>query len=264
MPVLGFAPPIGISTPRGWFDVQNYGAYGDNSHDDTAAIQAAITAIKATASANGSVGGKTLYFPPGFYKTTSRLDLTLINGLRILGGSGRGGWDRFGVGGPPTAIYYQGGGSGVAVDLGGSQECIWDGVSIWSNIASFSGTMMNFNHTVNGDVYGNRLQNMQFNCLLGNVTQLRLAGSIEFSADNVSFSNAGATGTQVQMVHPAHVSQWSNANSFRSCSFIGTKQYSVLNPGPQTTFVDCTWEHSGPVAYNAVGNEEASTATFTG
>lgn len=45
----------------GWFDVTAYGATGDGTTDDTAAIQSAIDA--AAASNNGGV----VYFPPGIY-----------------------------------------------------------------------------------------------------------------------------------------------------------------------------------------------------
>ena len=73
-----------------------YGAIGDGTTDDSAAIQAAIDAIKA-------IGGGTLYFPTGVYRVNTSLDCTgllgftgiaykslhikgdSINGSRILG-----------------------------------------------------------------------------------------------------------------------------------------------------------------------------------
>lgn len=50
-----------------WFDVRNYGATGDGATDDTAAIQAAITA---------ALGGGTVMFPPGTYIVSSPLTVT--------------------------------------------------------------------------------------------------------------------------------------------------------------------------------------------
>lgn len=47
-------------------NVKNYGALGDNSTDDTTAIQNAIAA---------SVAGDTIYFPPGIYRTTAPIEL---------------------------------------------------------------------------------------------------------------------------------------------------------------------------------------------
>lgn len=46
-----------------------YGAVGNGTHDDTAAIQAAINA----ASANPNLSGGCVYFPPGVYKYTTAL-----------------------------------------------------------------------------------------------------------------------------------------------------------------------------------------------
>lgn len=51
------------------YSVTDYGAVGNNTADDTAAIQAAITAC-------GAGGGGIVFFPPGFYKTTSALTVT--------------------------------------------------------------------------------------------------------------------------------------------------------------------------------------------
>lgn len=51
-----------------WFDVKGYGAVGDDSADDTAAIQAAIDAA--------STGG-TIFFPKGTYKITSPLSVAV-------------------------------------------------------------------------------------------------------------------------------------------------------------------------------------------
>jgi hypothetical protein len=56
------------------FNVKAYGAVGDGTTDDTAAIQAAITAMS----------GGTLFFPAGTYKTTTPLNLksnTLMKGV---------------------------------------------------------------------------------------------------------------------------------------------------------------------------------------
>lgn len=64
--------PPGVSS---YFDVESYGAVGDNSTNDTVAIQAAITAA--------AVEGGTVYFPPGTYIITSAL--TIYTGVSLLG-----------------------------------------------------------------------------------------------------------------------------------------------------------------------------------
>jgi len=65
------------------FNVQDYGAVGNGSTDDTAAIQAAAAAIQAA-------GGGTLYFPAGTYSvfgsTTGTLcSFTGLNGIACIG-----------------------------------------------------------------------------------------------------------------------------------------------------------------------------------
>lgn len=53
-----------------------FGAIGDGTTDDTAAIQAAINAV-------GAAGGGVVYFPPGSYKTTSTV--TLAQNVSLVG-----------------------------------------------------------------------------------------------------------------------------------------------------------------------------------
>jgi len=59
-------------------DVKGFGATGDGSTDDTAAIQAAITAN----------AGKAIYFPPGTYKTTGVINITSDYTRLVGAGSG--------------------------------------------------------------------------------------------------------------------------------------------------------------------------------
>lgn len=61
-----------------------FGALGDNSHDDTSAIQNAMDA----AFTAGTSGDAIVYFPAGRYKITSTLDWP--RGVQLLGGKGRG------------------------------------------------------------------------------------------------------------------------------------------------------------------------------
>lgn len=58
--------------------VKDFGAVGDGIAIDTTAIQNAANRI-------GALGGGTLYFPPGTYKTDQAITFTSINGLTILG-----------------------------------------------------------------------------------------------------------------------------------------------------------------------------------
>lgn len=67
---------------------QMFGAKGDGSTDDTAAVQAAFDAAFVVAASNADTippGNKELYFPPGIYKTTSPITHTGLFGGRIRG-----------------------------------------------------------------------------------------------------------------------------------------------------------------------------------
>lgn len=59
-------------------NVKDFGAVGDASNDDTAAIQAAINTLT-----SASFTGGVLFFPPGFYRVTA--PLTITKGITVLG-----------------------------------------------------------------------------------------------------------------------------------------------------------------------------------
>lgn len=58
-------PVVDVSLP--WFDPRDYGAKGDGITDDTAAIQAAVSA---------ATDGGTVVFAPGYYKVSSTITVT--------------------------------------------------------------------------------------------------------------------------------------------------------------------------------------------
>ncbi|WP_354637112.1 glycosyl hydrolase family 28-related protein [Kitasatospora camelliae] len=83
--VGGAAEPATAAVATGgsdWFDVRSYGAIGDGTTDDTAAIQAALDAAKAA-------GGGTVYFPTGSYPVTPAGATPALtvggNGIRLVG-----------------------------------------------------------------------------------------------------------------------------------------------------------------------------------
>jgi hypothetical protein len=82
-------------------NVMDYGATGDGVADDTAEIQAAITAA--------SNGLKALYLPPGTYKITAELVISGY-GLEIVGA------------GPDTTVIQQATGAANALNYGGPTE----------------------------------------------------------------------------------------------------------------------------------------------
>lgn len=64
----------------GYINVKDYGAYGDNSHDDTTAVSNGMAAAIS--------GGTRLYFPPGTYLA----DITLSDTAQFIGSSKTDSW----------------------------------------------------------------------------------------------------------------------------------------------------------------------------
>jgi hypothetical protein len=89
-------PPTSRRNP-GWIDVRDYGARGNNSADDTTAIQAALTAAASS--------GREVYLPPGTYRHG---DLVRPGGVFVRGaGQGR------------TTLLYTGSGTAWSVPASG-------------------------------------------------------------------------------------------------------------------------------------------------
>lgn len=63
------------------YSVRDFGAVGNGTTDDTAAITGAFSAAKAAASAAGTFGA-TVYFPKGIYKTTSVITIPLYVNIK--------------------------------------------------------------------------------------------------------------------------------------------------------------------------------------
>ena len=88
-----------------------FGAVGNGSTDDTAAIQRAITYAKNVATAGGGVYRPSVYFPAGYYYITSPIDVTNTSGLWLQGDGGK--WLN-------TCIYGNTG--GIMFDFSGSDQ----------------------------------------------------------------------------------------------------------------------------------------------
>lgn len=97
-------------------DVRDYGATGDGSTDDTAAINAAVTAAH--------TAGNSIYFPAGDYSVTS---FPTLNDFDIVHGDGS---DK------STIIY---GGSGTLVTLTNKARVRFSDLNIWITGASGKG-----------------------------------------------------------------------------------------------------------------------------
>lgn len=80
-------------------NVVTYGALGDGSHDDTSAIQSALTAA-------GVLGGATIIVPPGTYKCTSQLTWPDCSNIWLKGAGIGVSKILFNWGGSPSTTAY--------------------------------------------------------------------------------------------------------------------------------------------------------------
>lgn len=114
------------------YNVKTYGATGNGSTDDTAAIQAAINAVTGSASpaANTRAALGPLYLPPGAYKVTSDLVIQSVENFTMTGaGSGQ------------TIIYASGAGFTQAVlFINGSADGVFQGFDIRGDGTEASGS----------------------------------------------------------------------------------------------------------------------------
>jgi len=110
-----------------WYDVKHYGAVGDNSNDDTSAIQAAINAAIADTPA-------VVYFPPGTYKTSAVIGWgSTNNNIAIIGG------------GPNQSIIMSSVATGNIMQINGSSGIYLNGFRIDSSVDKTAGTALYFN-----------------------------------------------------------------------------------------------------------------------
>lgn len=124
--------------------VTDYGAVGDGSTDDTAAIQAAIDAAD---------GGGTVIFPKPsvYYKCASALDLSLLFNVTLQGPGGR---TENKDDAQYCKIVYTGTGSGVFMDIKRSRGLKFEGLDIQYNSSSFTGILVSSNFALVGGVVG--------------------------------------------------------------------------------------------------------------
>lgn len=103
---------VAFASGKPWFDVTAFGAEGDGSTDDTAAIQAAIDAMEA---ADGGV----VYIPSGIYNITSTLTVQDTRGPIIRGSQpGHIGTSRGAI------LHWGGSAGGTIMQLSGAPHAV--------------------------------------------------------------------------------------------------------------------------------------------
>ncbi len=181
------APPAKYGL--GYFNVKDYGAKGDGSTDDTAAIQAAIDACEAA-------GGGIVWFPSGSYKITATLTVQ-SSGVCPLGASRNS-----------TIIAITGSVDGFAFGVTGTNQ----------EYHIISGLK------ITGGRYGINLNNIQqskFSDLLivGGTEGIHCQGQIETSEfSNLQFAGQTSYGIRTGDVNGGPVSGNYNFPVFQKCA----------------------------------------------
>ena len=124
-----------------WINVMSYGATGNGSTDDTAAIQAAINAATGAADPTTTtrVPVAPVYLPPGIYKVTTDLMIRSVLNFKLVGaGSGQTIIYASGTGFTQAVLFIDGSADGVFegfdVRGDGTEKCgsnnLWDGIRL--------------------------------------------------------------------------------------------------------------------------------------
>jgi Pectate lyase superfamily protein len=128
------AEPANSNLPtQGFVNVRDYGAAGNGSADDTAAINSAINAATGNAApaANVRFPASGVYLPPGSYKVTSDLLIQSVEGFSLTG-----------AGAELTILVASGGNFKTAVlNIDGSAKSRFQGFSIAGDGTEGSGSI---------------------------------------------------------------------------------------------------------------------------
>lgn len=116
-----------------YLNVKGFGAVGDGVTDDTAAIQAAMTAAK-------TAGGRIVYFPTGTYLCASQLSITGGQGLHLKGEAATGsvmtGGSTIKYSGTATPFLTLGSGAS------NSTRTLIEDLNVYYTSGSFTGTLV--------------------------------------------------------------------------------------------------------------------------
>jgi hypothetical protein len=227
------------------YNVLAYGAVGDGVHNDTSAIQAAITAVPS----NGGI----VYFPPGEYLVTDKI--TVKNGL-VLAGSGDATSTILQTGANKDGLY------GVDIE----SVCVRD-LYLYGTGAG-TGKGINFTHSVNAAVPYISLQNV--NVASFGSDGIFMSNPIVSVFDRVLTTTNGGYGFNVTGANPSGAA--GTSISFLSCYANGntTGGYRLYNM-TYCALHACACD-STPIAYlvdncqgvslNGCGGEAVTTNTF--
>src|SRR6476646_2650826 len=216
------------------YDVKAYGALGDGSTDDTAAVQSVITAISST--------GGVVFFPPGTYIFASALDLKATHNVILRGQGGRSAGA-----GNASILKYTGSTGGTNFIDGRSALGLEIADLQIIHTGAFTGRMIDLRLNTSGGAYI-KLKNLYVG---GNsnysATGLDLSNTTRIFVESCAFYQLGTCIT-------GKVNNADNSNQVRiqDCGF-NQSPVAIHNPGQAWVISSCCFEGSaGGGAANAV------------
>lgn len=220
-----------------WYNVKDYGALGDGSNDDTAAIQSAITAIPAT-------GGK-LFFPAGSFKCTGTLDFSNRRNIIVQGVGGTSG-------GATTAslLWTSQTGSGTFLNVKGTAGVLFEDMQIAYSSASFTGRVIDYRIGSGDAAYGGTK-----NCLVTGLSGVATARLVDTDqAIFLTFTNSVFGGADIAIYGKATNGSFSNGIRMIGCTFNSCTTVALRNPG-NWQIIACGFEGTGASAAKALDHD---------
>jgi hypothetical protein len=227
-------PPIDdryVLRARSAINVKDYGAVGNSSTDDLAAIQSAIAAIPST--------GGTLLFPHGDYACSGTLTFDNKHAVVLVGEGGLSGGTT-----PASQLHYTGSGARFISARTTAGFTIRD-LAVSYSQSSFTGALIDLS-APSGVTQGARIERALIGTggpALRSARLLDLDKAVSSSFDSVAFS-----GGDVAVRGKAAGDSFSNVISFRSCMFVFQQTVHVKNAGQAWEFDGCTFEPLHPGA----------------
>lgn len=219
-----------VSSSLGWYSVKDYGALGNNSNDDTSAIQAAIDAMPAD--------GGVLYFPTGSWKCSGSISIEGRRNIIFQGTGGRSAGAQTG-----SLLYTNMTGSGRFINVRSSSGVQFRDLEIGYTSGSYTGTL------IDASLTSSDTNHLTFsNCLIAG---LAVSSALLIDLDKaifVSFEDCSFAGADIAIRGAAGSSSFSNRVSFSGCNFGVVATVAVRNPSGAWSFTGCSWDMSSVTA----------------
>jgi hypothetical protein len=221
-----------------------YGAVGDGTTNDTAAIQAAINVL-------GSNGG-TVHFPAGTYLHTG-LDLSSKRSIVLHGVSGTSGGSI-----PGTVLQYTPAGTGSAINCQNSGGIVIENMMLIYTSASFTGRVLDFRNVAGSDTSYGVIRGV---AIYGSpIASVQSAIGIDFDKAISCIVQDCVLGGLAIGIHGREAATYSNAISILNTRFSASTGNIVTamiqNPGQAWVIQGCTFEQltsggAGAISYTA-------------